>query len=561
MKRLLQGLIAIVFLTLVVDTRAQVRISEVGYSGVDFMGASMWVELYNAGDGAVDVSGLWLCNFPAYSQISSLTVLEGATMLQSGDYLVVAFDALGDGDGEVGLYTSNQFGNAAAIGDYMQYGSAGHTREGVAVTAGLWTAGAFAAAPASGMSLAFTGTGATAAESWIEAGATPGASNPADHATAVRTSIDRFSPEAGNLFVRSEGNTLPGANAAINFDEAPFITRGFGPAGELIDYYNFDVQPTTPAPLYVLFRDGEDAPVAGQFNIVDVVPGDEGYNDFWQPVKVKVPADYVANTITSAEGLAGLPMEALDVIVNCPIVAEGSTATQRLNSANNAGLVNGWYKDEAVFYFEFGEAALAPVGGEVPLSPIYVTFNINPDQPNGGPPSGFVTEEGSAQTHNVLATLPGDEAYSPLWVVNIFDNADFGAVSDLASAQSATILVAGAANVNCPVARVEGAVAIEELTDETPTQFALRGNYPNPFNPTTTIRYELIEAGEIVLSVFNILGQQVAELVNGVQTAGVYEVRWDGRGRDGQITASGVYLYRVTLDGRQSQSRIMTLLK
>ncbi len=525
------------------------------------MGASKWVELYNAGDSAVDVSDLWLCNFPDYHRISTLTVLEGALMIPAGDYLVVAFDSLGDGDGEVGLYTSNQFASAAAMAGYMQYGSAGHMRESVAVAAGVWTAGAFAAAPATGMTLAFTGSGATAAESWIETGATPGTSNPADHATAVRTSIDRFSAEAGNLFVRSEGSTLPEANVAINFDEAPFVTRGFGPAGELVEYYNFDVQPTAPAPIYVLFRDGEDAPVAGQFNIVDVVPGDEDYNDFWQPVKVTVPADYVANTITSAEGLAGLPMEPLDAIVNCPIVPEGSMATQRLSSANGAGLVNGWYKDEAVFYFEFGEAALAPVGGEVPLSPIYVTFNINPDQPDGGPPSGFLTEEGSAQTHNVLATLPGDAAYSPLWVVNIYDNADFGSVSDLASAQSATILAPGAANVNCPVVRVEGAVAVEELTDETPTRFALHGNYPNPFNPTTTIRYELIEASEIVLSVFNILGQQVVELVNGVQTSGVYEVQWDGRDSDGQVAASGVYLYRVTFDGQPSQSRIMTLLK
>ncbi|MBD3289750.1 DNRLRE domain-containing protein, partial [candidate division KSB1 bacterium] len=101
--------------------------------------------------------------------------------------------------------------------------------------------------------------------------------------TTVRETavIDRFSEDAGNLFVRDDTNGLPGPNEPIDFDMAPFITKGLGPNGEFISYYNFDVQPTVPAPIYVLFREGEDAPVAGQMNIIDVVPGDEGYNDFW----------------------------------------------------------------------------------------------------------------------------------------------------------------------------------------------------------------------------------------------------------------------------------------
>ena len=92
---------------------------------------------------------------------------------------------------------------------------------------------------------------------------------------------------------------------------------------------------------------------------------------------------------------------------------------------------------------------------EVPLSPIYVTFNLNPDEEGGGPPSGFVTESDSEQTHNVVATVPGDEGYSPLWLVNLYDNADFDDVSDLDSAEAANILATGAANVNCPVVDTE----------------------------------------------------------------------------------------------------------
>lgn len=66
-----------------------------------------------------------------------------------------------------------------------------------------------------------------------------------------------------------------------------------------------------------------------------------------------------------------------------------------------------------------------------------------------------MTEMDSDQTHNVVQTLPADATYSPLWDVAIYDNSDFGSVSDLPSAQNATLLVSGAALVNCPVVEVE----------------------------------------------------------------------------------------------------------
>jgi hypothetical protein len=282
-----------------------------------------------------------------------------------------------------------------------------------------------------------------------------GDDQPLDPDTAPRAEIDRFSEAAATLMIRDDQNGLPGANEAVDFDVPPFITRGLGPDGASVQYYNFDVQPTAPAPIYVLFREGEDAPVEGQLNIVGVIPGDTGYNDFWAPMKVTVPSDYVANTITSFAAVydGGYAIEPIDAIVNCPIVPEGSTATMRAGGGE-AGLVRGWYDDQVVFYFEFGEATLQ--GASVPTSPIYVTFNVNPDQPDGGPPSGFVTEADSDQTHNVVATVPGDADYSPLWLVNVYDNAEFDNVTDLASAEAATILGAGVATVNCPIVSTGG---------------------------------------------------------------------------------------------------------
>jgi len=73
----------------------------------------------------------------------------------------------------------------------------------------------------------------------------------------------------------------------------------------------------------------------------------------------------------------------------------------------------------------------------------------------GGPASGFRTEPGSSQTHNVVQTLPSDAGYSPLWSVSVYDNADFDRVDDLASVLRANILARGVALVNCPIVVVD----------------------------------------------------------------------------------------------------------
>ena len=286
-----------------------------------------------------------------------------------------------------------------------------------------------------------------------------GGMEPTDPMGAARASIDRFSEDAGTLFVRTGENDLPGPDEPIDFDQGPFITRGLGPDGEMVEYYNFDVQPTAPAPIYAFFYENGD-PVADQLNIVDVIPGDSGYNDFWRVNMVTVPDDYEANTVTSVSGIteAGYDIQQTEVIKNCPIVPEGSTASKHYGDDHDeAPVVQGWYDGQVVEYFLFEEDSFEATGGEMPLSPIYVSFNVNPGREGGGPPSGFVTEDGSSQTHNVVATLPGDASYSPLWMVNPYDNADFESVSDLDSATDANVLAEGIATVNCPIVTVEQA--------------------------------------------------------------------------------------------------------
>lgn len=270
--------------------------------------------------------------------------------------------------------------------------------------------------------------------------------------TANKVSVDRFSTTAGHLMVRTATNGLPAANAAINFDNAPFITQGLDRNGVTVRYYNFDVQSTMPDDIYVFFKSGATTPISGQNNVINTLPGESGYNDFWLMNKVTVPENYVANSLTSeAEILAsGYTITKTSTIVNCPVVPFGSTAAKSFIAGTASSLTLGWYQGQAVSYFNFGEAALtATTSTEVPTSPIYVMFNDN----TTGPASGFKTETANPlQTHNVLATLPGDVGYSPLWFVRVIDNSNFNAVTNLATASSFSSSPAGA-TVNCPVVK------------------------------------------------------------------------------------------------------------
>jgi hypothetical protein len=277
-----------------------------------------------------------------------------------------------------------------------------------------------------------------------------------DPMKSAHARIDRFSAAAGHLQKRDAMNRLPGPNEPVDFDKPPFTTTGLGPNGETVMYYNFDVQSTTPAPLYMLVHTGDTMAVSGQLPIVDVLPGESGYNDFWQVTKVTVPDGYVANSVGSLKAIleAGYPMEKTDTIVNCPIVPDGSTATHRL-TGNDTGLHQGWYRNTIVSYFTFSEAPLMLSDGKVPVSPIYVSFNKNPDQPMGGPGSGFKMVMGSTQTHNVVATLPGEDGYSPLWLVSPYDNMYFDKVMNLGSVMDSMVLARGVATVNCPIYSVQ----------------------------------------------------------------------------------------------------------
>ncbi len=93
-----------------------------------------------------------------------------------------------------------------------------------------------------------------------------------------------------------------------------------------------------------------------------------------------------------------------------------------------------------------------------------------------------------------------------------------------------------------------------------PRSFGLAQNYPNPFNPSTNIAYEIAAAGQVVLSIYNTLGEEVATLVDAIKAAGPHTVAWDGRDQNGQPVSSGLYIYKIS-HSSGTLTRKMLLLK
>ncbi len=93
-----------------------------------------------------------------------------------------------------------------------------------------------------------------------------------------------------------------------------------------------------------------------------------------------------------------------------------------------------------------------------------------------------------------------------------------------------------------------------------PREYGLSQNYPNPFNPTTSIRYQLPKPGKVTLEVYNIYGQLVQTLVDQVKEAGFHTIEWNGRDERGLQVSSGVYYYRVLVDGFTTTKK-MALIK
>jgi hypothetical protein len=119
----------------------------------------------------------------------------------------------------------------------------------------------------------------------------------------------------------------------------------------------------------------------------------------------------------------------------------------------------------------------------------------------------------------------------------------------------------GTANFCIKGLTVEGIATGSHSSDsEIPAAFSLAQNYPNPFNPVTTIEYTLSGHSNVLLKIYNLIGQEIITLVDETQNSGIHSVVWDGRDRSGQVVSSGIYIYRLQA-GTDVQSRKMVFMR
>lgn len=286
--------------------------------------------------------------------------------------------------------------------------------------------------------------------------------------------------------------------------------------GREVQYYDFGAN--TPldnggvltAPIYALVtgmdNDGNPQFVSGQHNIIDVIPGDSGYSDLWQVYLVTVSEDYEADSIRSVSELMAenFTITQTDILVNCPVVPANSVLE------TGGGLTQGWYKGEAIYYFDFGP------NPDI-AAPIYALITGMDAQGN----PQFV--EGQL---NIIDVVPGDEGYSAFWRVNLVTvpqeymaNTFKLAADVMASGYDMTetdILV------NCPVVNVSNAaesVSIELSADNTAFD---KSTITVPAGAMVTITFDnmdnvphnfaLYETSAATASIF------VGEIINGSET-------------------------------------------
>ena len=99
----------------------------------------------------------------------------------------------------------------------------------------------------------------------------------------------------------------------------------------------------------------------------------------------------------------------------------------------------------------------------------------------------------------------------------------------------------------------------EERIETIPQKFFLYPNYPNPFNPSTNIRYSINLISDVNITVYSILGQEISTLHSGVLESGYHSMVWNGTDRFGKSVGSGVYIYRIVSGNRALTGKMMML--
>ena len=119
----------------------------------------------------------------------------------------------------------------------------------------------------------------------------------------------------------------------------------------------------------------------------------------------------------------------------------------------------------------------------------------------------------------------------------------------------------GSATIGSPASIVRLRLYPAGHRADVPKEFALLQNFPNPFNPSTVIRYTLPIQSEVSLKIYNVMGQVVRTLVEGVRESGEGQVEWNSTNDAGFAVSSGVYFFRIDAAGLTEPQRTFTQVR
>lgn len=171
---------------------------------------------------------------------------------------------------------------------------------------------------------------------------------------------------------------------------------------------------------------------------------------------------------------------------------------------------------------------------------------------DGTAPSVQIYYDGAVQTTTITGTIPAtltNAGSTPLIIGNYEQSTSgpphTGAIDYVQLDNSAWTASQVSDDYQSGLAKRSGYNDEYETISDLPTVFALHPNFPNPFNPTTTIKFDLSEETDVTLKIYNILGQEVTTLINGRMEAGFHKTIWNGQNSYGQQVASGIYICRM----------------
>ncbi len=274
-----------------------------------------------------------------------------------------------------------------------------------------------------------------------------------------------------------------------------------------------------------------------------------------------------------------------------PFVSEPQAGAYSLEFVNSSGtLLSAFQFDVEFFMYEVGEVSEAPFSFYLPLpegtAKVAIkkngveiasrTFSTNlPAVQVIAPTSGETIRgvktiqwtasdsDGDKLTHDILYSADGQN--QSVLAVNV-EETSFAWDSRLwpsSPSASITVIANDGINEGRAVADhlvVDNPTRVEDKGETLPSEYALRQNHPNPFNPETRIQFELLKPSQVKIEIYNIHGQKIRSLVDEKKPAGSHIVTWDGRTDNGELAASGVYFYRLVA-GEFRQTRKMTLLR